>query len=443
MYTQSRAPKSYKTMGSFSSNFLRLLSQTKLLTSHVNKGQHQQALSLFHQIHSTLSLSLDPFVFPLALKSCAALNFPQLGATIHAYTYKAAFASNPFVACALVGMYGKCVSLTYARQLFDEMPERNVVVWNAMIALYARENDIGSALELFRAMNVAVEPNSSTFNAIIAGLAETEDGFSKAVSCYREMGKMGLRPNLITVLALLRACIGKADVNLIEQIQGYSIRNDIDPDPQLRSGLIEAYGRCGCLEKAHQVFVSMRERDVVAWSSLISVYALHGQAGPALEVFKQMEKANVRPDGITFLGVLKACSHAGLADEAQVYFSRMRVRYGVEANSDHYACLIDVLSRAGRLHQAYDVIRKMPVKVTAKAWGALLASCRTYGEVELAEIAGRALFEVEPENPANFVILARIYASNGQFEEAERLRREMIKRGMKSAPGSSWVVHQD
>ncbi|KAH0719887.1 hypothetical protein KY284_004917 [Solanum tuberosum] len=427
-------------MSYFSSNFQRLLSYTKLLTSHVNQGKHEQALSLFHQIHSTLSHSLDPFVFPLALKSCAALSFSQLGATIHAHTTKASFISNPFVACALVDMYGKCVSVEYARQLFDESPERNVVVWNSMISVYAHCNDVGRALELFRVMDV--EPNSSTFNAIIAGLADTEDGFSRAVMCYREMGRMGLKPNLITVLALLRACLGTADVNLIEQIHGYSIRNDIDPDPQLRSGLIEAYGRCGCLEKAHLVFLSMRNRDVVAWSSLISAYAFHGKARTALEIFEQMQKANVRPDGITFLGVLKACSHAGLPDEAHMYFSRMRVHYGVEASSDHYACLIDVLSRSGRLHQAYDVIRKMPVKVTAKAWGALLASCRTYGEVELAEIAGRALFEIEPENPANFVILARIYSSNGRFEEAERLRKEMIKRGMKTSPGSSWVVHQ-
>ncbi|KAM3343559.1 hypothetical protein P3S68_025648 [Capsicum galapagoense] len=428
-------------MSSFSSNFQRLLSYTKLLTSHVNQGQHQQALSLFHHIHSTLSHSLDPFVFPLALKSCAALSFPQLGATVHAHTYKASFLSNPFVACALVDMYGKCVSVESARRLFDELPERNVVVWNSMISVYLRCNDVVRALELFEVMDVG--RNEATFNAVIAGLVETLDGFCKAVSCYREMERMGLRPNLITILALLRACVGVADVNLIEQIHGYSIRNDIDPDVQLRSGLIEGYGRCGCLDKAHLVFLSMRNRDVVAWSSLISAYALHGKARTALDVFEQMEKANVRPDGITLLGVLKACSHAGLADEAQLYFSRMRVRYGVEANSDHYSCLIDVLSRAGRLHQAYDVIRKMPVKVTAKAWGALLASCRTYGEVELAEIAGKALFEVEPENPANFVILARIYASNRRFQEAERLRQEMIKRGMKAAPGSSWVVHQD
>ncbi|CAN4117499.1 unnamed protein product [Withania somnifera] len=433
-------------MSSFPSNFQRLLSYTRLLTSHVNQGQHHQALSLFHHIHSTLSHSLDPYAFPLALKSCAALNYPQLGATIHAHTYKSCFITNPFVTCALIDMYGKCLLVEYARLLFDECPEttRTIVVWNSMISVYLRCKDVGKALELFRAMDV--RPNVSSFNAVIAGLVEIEEnvGTSSSILWYREMVRMGLRPNLITVLALLRACVGVSDVNLIEQIHGYSIRNEIDPDVQLRSGLIEGYGRCGCLHKARFVFCSMREKDVVAWSSLISVYAFNGQARTAFEVFEQMEKANVKPDGITFLGVLKACSHAGLADEAQMYFSRMRVRYGFEANSDHYACLIDVLSRAGRLHQAYDVIRKMPVKVTAKAWGALLASCRTYGEVELAEIAGRALFEVEPENPANFVILARIYASNGRFEEAEGIRREMIKRGMKTAPGSSsWVVHQD
>ncbi|KAK6777236.1 hypothetical protein RDI58_023953 [Solanum bulbocastanum] len=209
-----------------------------------------------------------------------------------------------------------------------------MIIWNSMISVYAHCKDIGSALELFRVMDL--EPNSSTIKAIIAGLAEMEDGFN---------------------------------MNLIKQIHEYSIRNDIGPDQQLRSGLIEAYGP----------------------------YTFQGKARTALNIFDQMEKAHVRLDGITSLGVLKAYSHAGLPDEAQKYFSHMRVRYGVEASSDHYACFIDVLSSARRSHQAYDVIRKMPVKVTAKAWGALLASCQTCGEVELAEIAGRALFEVEPE----------------------------------------------
>ncbi|TYI94600.1 hypothetical protein E1A91_D02G216100v1 [Gossypium mustelinum] len=183
----------------------------------------------------------------------------------------------------------------------------------------------------------------------------------------------------------------------------------------------------------------MKERDVVAWSSLISAYALHGEARAALEVFKQMELAKVRPDDITFLGVLKACSHAGLADEALGYFDRMRINYKVEASADHYSCLVDALSRAGRLYEAYKVIKEITMKPTAKTWGALLGACRTYGEVELAEIAGRALFEIEPSNAANYVLLAKIYASVGRYEEAERMRMEMKERGVKVAPGSSWI----
>ncbi|CAK9177886.1 unnamed protein product [Ilex paraguariensis] len=426
-------------MTSYTSNYLRLLSYTKLLTSHVNQGRHEQALSLFHHIHS--SLSLDPFVFPLALKSCAALNSPQLGTSIHAHTHKAGLLSNSFVACALVDMYGKCISILSARQLFDEIPQRNDVVWNAMISLYTHSKNVPKALELFEVMDVL--PNESTFNSIIAGFSEAEDGGFKAIDFCKGMLEFGLKPNLITILALLPACVGIASLNFIKEIHGYSSRNDIDPHPQLRSGLVEAYGRCGCLANARYVFQSMSERDVVAWSSLISAYALHGEARTALDIFTQMEKANIKPDGITFIAVLKACSHAGLADEARMYFARMHNHYDVEASSDHYSCLVDVLSRAGRLYEAYEVIKEMPVKVTAKAWGALLGACRTYGEVDLAEIAGRALFEVEPNNPANYVLLARIYATAGRHEEAQRMRREMEERGVKVAPGSSWVIYQD
>ncbi|KAK9285700.1 hypothetical protein L1049_024899 [Liquidambar formosana] len=428
-------------MASYNSNYLRLLSHTKLLASHVNQGRHEQALALFHHMHTSIALTLDPFVFPLALKSCAAIQHPQLGTAIHGHVVKSSFLENPFVACALVDMYGKCVSISLARKLFDEIPQRNVVVWNAMISLYAHSNHVADALELFESMDVV--PNASTFNTIVAGLSGLDEGSFRALKFYRQMRELGLKPNLITLLALLPACVGVAALNLIKEIHGYSIRNDIDPHPHLRSGLVEAYGRCGSLINASNTFRSINERDVVAWSSLISAYALHGEAKTALEIFRQMEMAKIQPDGITFLGVLKACSHAGLADEALEYFARMRKDYGLEASSDHYSCLVDVLSRAGRLYEAYEVIRDMPVKVTAKAWGALLGACRTYGEVELAEIAGQALFEIEPDNAANYVLLARIYASVGRHEEAQRMRTEMNERGVKAAPGSSWVVYQD
>ncbi|KAI4334021.1 hypothetical protein L6164_018762 [Bauhinia variegata] len=427
--------------GLYSISYSRLISFTKLLSSHMSQGRHDQALSLFHHMQSSLAMSLDPHVFSLVLKSCTAINRPQLGTAIHAHVAKASFLSNPFVASSLVDFYGKCLSSFSARQLFDEIPNRNVVVWNAMISLYTHSHNVASALQLFEVMDVM--PTESTFNAIIASLAESNDGSFKAIAFYRQMLELQLRPRLITLLALLPASVGLAALNLIKEIHGYAIRNDIDSHPQLSSGLVEAYGRCGCLINAHSVFWSMKEKDVVAWSTLISAYALHGQAKNALEIFRQMELAKVRPDGITFLGVLKACSHAGLADEALHYFTILRQDYGVEANSDHYSCLVDVLSRAGRLHEAYEVIRGMPVKVTAKAWGALLGACRNYGEVELAEIAARALSEVEPDNAANYVLLGKIYASVGRHEDAQRIRTEMKERGVKAAAGSSWVVYAE
>uniref|UniRef100_A0A7N0T8C6 Pentatricopeptide repeat-containing protein n=1 Tax=Kalanchoe fedtschenkoi TaxID=63787 RepID=A0A7N0T8C6_KALFE len=428
-------------MASCRSHYQQLLSFTKLLASHVNSGRHEKALSLFQEIHKSFSLSLDPFIFPMTLKSCAAIHRPVLGAAIHCHVIKASIVNNTFVGCALVDMYGKCSGVSAARKAFDEIPERNVVVWNAMVSIYTHSKRVNEALELFGEMDV--EPSASTFNSIIAGLVGLDEGSYKAIEFYRKMDEFGLKPNLITVLALLPACVGLASLNLIKEVHGYSIRNGVDPHPHFRSGLVESYGRCGCLVNASQVFSSMDDRDVVAWSSLISAYALHGEAKAALEIFTQMEAARVKPDWITFLAVLKACSHAGLADLALKYFVKMRKDYGLEANSDHYSCLVDVLGRAGRLDDAYDVIQDMPGKATAKAWGALLGGCRNYGEVELAEIAAKALFDVEPDNAANYVLLGKIYSSLGRHDEAQRLRREMIERGVKSAPGSSWVMHQD
>ncbi|KAF5182754.1 Pentatricopeptide repeat-containing protein [Thalictrum thalictroides] len=421
---------------------LSLLAYTKLLAAHVNNAQHEKALVLFQSMHANPSLQLDSFVYPLALKSCSALNLPQLGISIHTHTLKSCFlTTSPFVSCALIDMYGKCVSVNLARKLFDEIPERNVVVWNSMISLYLSSNDVDMAMQLFEVIDG--EPNASSFNSIIAALLKLDDGRSKALGFYRRMEHFGVKPNEITILALLHACVGVAALNLIKEIHGYSFRNEFDSRLQLSSGLIEVYGQCGCLRNARYVFERIPEKDVVAWSSMVSAYALHGEAENALSIFREMELARVWPDEIAFLGVLKACAHGGLADEALRYFARMRNYYRLEASSQHYACLVDVLGRAGRLYEAYDIIRKMPMKATAKAWGALLAACRSYKEVELAEIAGNVLFEIEPNNAANYVLLASIYAGVGRFADAERVRREMKTRGVKSLRGGSWVISHE
>ncbi|CAN8295769.1 unnamed protein product [Cochlearia groenlandica] len=417
-------------------SFNKLISLTKQLSGYANQGNHEQALNLFRQMHSSLSSSLDAHVFSLALKSCAAAFRTVLGKSVHAHAVKSDLLSNPFVGCALIDMYGKCVSVPHARKVFDEIPQRNAVVWNAMISHYTHCGKIHEALDLFDSMDVL--PNESSFNAIIKGLVCTEDGSYKAIGFYRKMIEFGFKPNLITLLALVSACSTIGAFRLVKEIHSYAFRNLIEPHPQLKSGLVEAYGRCGSIVYVKSVFESMIDRDVVAWSSLISAYALHGDAESALKTFQEMESAKTQPDDIAFLNVLKACSHAGLADEALLYFKRMQNGYGWRASKDHYSCLVDVLSRVGRLEEAYKVIQEMPEKPTAKTWGALLGACRNYGEVELAEIAAKELLKIEPENPANYVLLGKIYLSVGRREEAEKLRIEMKHRGVKVSPGTSW-----
>ncbi|RDX70195.1 putative pentatricopeptide repeat-containing protein, partial [Mucuna pruriens] len=416
-----------------------LLHYTKLISTHVTKSRHSEALTLFQHIHSMLLLPLDPHLVSLTLKSCTALNLPRLGTSLHAHAAKSGSLSNPFVSSALLNLYGTCLSLSMAHNLFLQTQPRNVVVWNAIIALHAHHHNLPQALHLFHSLDTA--PTDSTFNPIIAALAATSHPF-QSIAFYRKMLDRNLKPRLITLLSLLPACVSLAALNLIKEIHAYALRNSIHPHRQLSSALVEAYGRCGSLAYSTLLFWRMRDedKDVVAWSSLISACAFHGQAEAALEIFRRMEAAGVRPDGVAFLGVLKACSHAGLADEALCCFARMRGGcHGVEPGSDHYSCLVDVLGRAGRLQEAYEVIRGMPVMVTAKAWGALLGACRNFGELRLAEVAATALAQVEPENAANYVLLGKMYASVGRMEEAQKVRREMKERGVRAAPGSSWV----
>ncbi|XP_064960451.1 putative pentatricopeptide repeat-containing protein At1g03510 [Musa acuminata AAA Group] len=421
-------------------SYHRLVSYTKHLAAEAKQGRHHEALDLFAQMFASPDLALDPFVFSLALKSAAVLRLPLTVRAVHAHAVKSGLLHDPYVASSLVDSYGKCASLVHARKLFDDCTQRNAVVWNALISLYCRSGDVPSALRLFELMDVP--PTASSYNSVIAAIAEFGggSGSSRAIELCRKMQVAGIKPNLITTLALFPACVGTGTLNSIKEIHGFALRNHIQPNSQFDSGLVEAYGRGGCLPYARCVFDEMEERDVVSWSSMVSVYAFHGHANRAMSVFKEMELDNIRPDGIMFLSVLKACSHAGLADDALKYFDIMTKVYGLDAGSDHYSCLVDVLSRAGWLKEAYEVIRGMPMKATPKAWGALLGACRSYGEVRLAEIAAKVLFEIEPENAGNFVLLASIYAGAGKFEEAERVKMVMEGRGVSLNPGGSWVV---
>ncbi|CAA6672034.1 unnamed protein product [Spirodela intermedia] len=387
-----------------------LVSCTKQMAAHVNGGRHREALALFVQMR----------VSPELPASCAALRLPGPAAAVHAHAVKGGLLSgNPFVSSALVDAYAKCFfppAISPAQRLFDELPHRNAVVWGAMIAAHARAGDVAAAARLLDLMDVPRA--ASAFNSVIAAHAGAGPGGAiRALALFRRMQAERVRPTLATFLALLPLFSAAAALNLVKELHSFSIRTALLPELRLGSSLVEAYGRCGSAAYARSCFDSLpeKERDVVSWSSLISAYALNGEPAAAMATFRRMAAAGVSPDGIMFLGVMKACTHAGMADEGP--------------GGRHYACLVDAVARAGRLEEARRIIEEeMPAGRRPRR-----------GELPLAEAAARALAEIEPENAANLVILSSVYAGAGMHEAAERVRREIHDRRLRRAPGSSWV----
>ncbi|KAL4198461.1 hypothetical protein AMTRI_Chr03g46000 [Amborella trichopoda] len=412
-----------------------IITSTKALQSLIKSSHFDQALSLFRRILSLYKP--DPFCLPLALKACANLPSPLTGRALHALALKSALRPNPFVACALLDFYAKSSSSPLsALSVFDEIPNPNLVTYNALLSCHVRLGRVDDALDLFRCMHV--KHNTSSYNTIIAGMSRA-GRHAHALEFVRQMCTAGERPNLITLLNVLPACASLAAPHTVREAHAYAARASLYWNAQLGSALVEAYGRCGCLHYARQVFDSMPVRDVVAWSALISAHALHGEAKNALLIFDQMVKDGVRPDGLALLAVLKACSHGGLVDEALRFVREMEVMYGLEVGVEHGACVVDVLGRAGRLGEAVEVAKVMGEGAGAKVWGAVLAACRVHGEVGVAEEAWGKLRELEGWNAGNYVLMASVYAGAGRHEDAERVRGDMREKGVRSFPGCSWV----
>jgi pentatricopeptide repeat protein len=207
----------------------------------------------------------------------------------------------------------------------------------------------------------------------------------------------------------------------------------------LANALIDMYAKCGVIHEAAKVFNDMPERNLVSWNSMITAYASHGHAKQALSVFERMISGGFKPDDITLVGVLSACSHGGLVAEGQEYFQNMKRKYGIEPKNEHYACMIDLLGRVGLLEDAYELITKMPMEPSAAAWGALVHACRMHGNVEVAKIAAPRLLELDPEDSGIYVLLANICASGRRWGDVKMARRMMRERRVKKIPGRSIV----
>lgn len=415
-----------------------VISWTSICCCYMHCGLNREALVSFREmgLHGVRPNSVT---VSSILPACSELKYLISGREIHGFIVKNRIVDNVFVSSALVDMYASCLSIREAQLIFDDMSQRDTVCWNVIITAYFSNREWETALGLFvRMRNEGVKLNLTSWNSVIGGC--TQNGrTTEAFHILYQMQNSGFKPNQITITSILPSCTNSESLRGGKEIHGYIFRHLFINDLTAMTALVFMYAKCGELEHSCKVFDKMPEKDSVAWNTMIIANSMHGNGEEAMKLFHKMLDSRVKPNAVTFTAVLSGCSHARLVEEGLSVFGSMTQVHSIEPDSDHYSCMVDVLSRSGRLEEAYNLIRKMPINPSASAWGALLGGCRVYKNVELGKIAARRLFEIEPENPGNYVLLSNILVSAKLWGEASEARTLMRDKGIVKNPGCSWV----
>ncbi|RZR89366.1 hypothetical protein BHM03_00017069 [Ensete ventricosum] len=409
----------------------------EMIRTYAKKSHFVEAIGLYKQMVRQDHVFADGFTYPFVIKACAGLPVLDLGRQVHARVSRSGLGSNSIIQNSLIEMYTKCDDLIGAHCLFDEMAERDVISWNMLITAHARLGQMRKARALFDTM-----PKRSvvSWTALISGY--TSIGcYSDAIEVFHKMQLEGLEPDDVSIVSVLPACAHLGALELGKWIHAFCNKHKLLEKTFVCNALMEMYAKCGSIDQAHQLFEDMRERDVISWSTMIGGLATHGRAPDAIKLFVEMEEKDkrVRPNCITFLGLLSACSHAGLVDEGLWYFESMKKVYGIDPDIEHYGCMVDLLGRAGCIRRAVELIDGMPFPPDASIWGSLLCACRIHGDVEMAVKATERLLELEPEDTGNYVMLSNIYAAAGRWDGVAKMRKLVRSRKMTKMPGCSSI----
>ncbi|KAF2291049.1 hypothetical protein GH714_019366 [Hevea brasiliensis] len=331
------------------------------------------------------SYRVDALTCSFVLKACARVLAFSESIQLHSHIVRKGFLADALLGTTLVDLYAKVGDLDSAERVFDEMVKRDIASWNALISGFAQGSKPTEALALFKRTEI-----------------------------------MGFKPNEITVLGALSACSQLGAFKEGEKIHAYIREERLDMNVQVCNAVIDTYAKCGFADKAYLVFESMScKKSLVTWNTMIMAFAMHGDGCKALELFEQMGQAEVDPDAVSFLALLCACNHAGLVEEGYRLFNSME-KSGVTPNVKHYGSVVDLLGRAGRLQEAYDVINSMPMVPDLVLWQTLLGACRTYANVEMAELVSQKLVEMGSNTDGDFVLLSNVYAAQKRWADVGR-----------------------
>ncbi|KAL5075185.1 hypothetical protein RYX36_014169 [Vicia faba] len=421
-----------------------IVSWNSLITCYEQNGPAGKAIEVFVRMMSN-RIEPDEITLASVVSACASLSAIREGLEIHARVMKQdKFRNDLVLGNALVDMYAKCKRVNEARLVFDRMPLRDVVSETSMVSGYAKTSSVKAARLMFSNM---MERNVVSWNALIAGYTQNGDN-EEAIRLFLLLKRESIWPTHYTFGNLLNACANLADLRLGRQAHthilkhGFWFQSGEESDIFVGNSLIDMYMKCGLVEDGRVVFERMLERDNVSWNAMIIGYAQNGYGTKALEIFRKMLVSGEKPDHVTMIGVLSACSHAGLVEEGRCYFWSMTTDHGLAPIKDHYTCMVDLLGRAGCLDEANNLIQTMPMEPDAVVWGSLLAACKVHGNITLGKYVAEKLLEIDPLNSGPYVLLSNMYAELGRWKDVVRVRKQMRQMGVIKQPGCSWIEIQ-
>ncbi|KAI0499021.1 hypothetical protein KFK09_019921 [Dendrobium nobile] len=374
-----------------------------ILSGYSQNEDHQKAMEFFREMKFS-NLEPNRTTLAIILSSCSGMGILTLGKQVHAAAMRFILHEDMFVSSGLVDMYSKCGDIEAARQVFDRMTDRDVVSWNSMITGFAHHSLNREAFSFFKSMR--------------------EDGISPTESSYA---------------SVINSCAKLSSLPQGRQAHAQIIKDGHDMDTYVGSSIIDMYAKCGIVNEARCFFDSMPLKNIVSWNEMIHGYAQNGYGEEAIKLFEYMLDTKKKPDSVTFIAVLTACSHSGFVDKGIQFFNSMQIEHGIEPLADHYTCILDALGRAGCIRDMKLLLEKMPCTDDPIVWEVVLSACVVHGEANLGRKAAEELFRIDPKNSAPYVLLANIYASTGRWADATAVRKLMSDRGVIKDRGYSWI----
>ncbi|OAY84117.1 Pentatricopeptide repeat-containing protein [Ananas comosus] len=405
------------------------------LKSIVRRSRPRDAIAFFCRAANPVGCRPSRCTFPLlvtAAKLCDSIDYGEL---FHCFALKLGFLSHLPIPNSLIHMYASCGCLDLARQMFDEMPERDRVSYNSLLDGYVKSGGFDEAERLFWSMpNRSVVSWSTLFNGYVRNRM-----FQKGLWLFHQMQELGVEPDDCSIITLLSVFAHFKLAVHGKMVHGFLHRKWLRIPTHVSSALVDFYCKIGSPDGAVVVFERAPKKDLISWNALISGLGSSGRGAEALSFFSRMLHDGVKPDDITFIGVLVACGHSGLVEEGLRYFGMMSSVYGIKPSFAHHWCLVDLFVRVQRPDEALKVIQNMPWDGQSAVWGAVIWLAKVQGDISVGEYLGKRLIELEPDNSRRYVPLVNLYAAASKWDKYKELQEVMKERGLKKLPDCTLI----